>query len=271
MAKMAAEVRVTLDLRERALIDLMRGLAPPVAFEIRNLEVGDALVEAGGNTLVLERKTIADLAASIKDGRYAEQKQRLRALTSGRCDCRVLVVLETPLSYDDERRPTAGVRNSALVSAALGTELRDGIAVLRTDSLKETAHLIRALARRMGKDPGRFFRDDTAATDDDDYRPNVTKTCRRDNLDPATAFRMQLCTVPLISLKTADAIIDAMALGSAAALLRELERPGGLKTLVAVPGVGATIAANVALYFGAKVHEVDVGDVGRYFMRVPAA
>ena len=45
-----------------------------------NLELGDFVIRLdNADFLVFERKTIPDLAASIKDGRYADQKQRLLA------------------------------------------------------------------------------------------------------------------------------------------------------------------------------------------------
>ena len=48
------------------------------------LDVGDVVLKTddGGTALVVERKTWADLASSLTDGRYAEQKARLLAVAA---------------------------------------------------------------------------------------------------------------------------------------------------------------------------------------------
>ena len=47
-------------------------------FELKNLELGDFIIRDNFNNilLIIERKTIEDLLASVKDGRYIEQSQR---------------------------------------------------------------------------------------------------------------------------------------------------------------------------------------------------
>ena len=52
-----------------------------VKIETENMPLGDAGIYAdNGDELVLfERKSLSDLAASIKDGRYSEQSLRLSA------------------------------------------------------------------------------------------------------------------------------------------------------------------------------------------------
>ena len=47
----------------------------------KNLDLGDIIIEYNDIPLIIiERKTIPDLLASIKDGRYKEQKKRIRKL-----------------------------------------------------------------------------------------------------------------------------------------------------------------------------------------------
>ena len=66
---------LTIDRRERALSHALGGI-PHV---IQELPVGDVTChyEADGDNWVAERKTAADLAASIADGRLSEQTARL--------------------------------------------------------------------------------------------------------------------------------------------------------------------------------------------------
>jgi hypothetical protein len=63
-------------MRERDLIPLLENITT------RNLPVGDIWIGLSGEDilpggLIIERKTVADLEASIKDGRYREQRLRL--------------------------------------------------------------------------------------------------------------------------------------------------------------------------------------------------
>ena len=98
---------VTIDYREKELIDLCRlklldeiepeteegkekkkeKIIEKIKLNVENLKLGDIIIshdDGGGNSgnsgnelLLFERKSLNDLAASIKDGRYAEQSFRL--------------------------------------------------------------------------------------------------------------------------------------------------------------------------------------------------
>ena len=63
--------RLVVDQRERQLLGLLPGV------ERATLDVGDILCKyEDGTGWIAERKTASDLAASLKDGRWAEQKDR---------------------------------------------------------------------------------------------------------------------------------------------------------------------------------------------------
>ena len=60
-----------IDCREHALLARMKA-------ESKQMSIGDISIEKDDQTVVLiERKTVADLASSICDGRYKEQQYRL--------------------------------------------------------------------------------------------------------------------------------------------------------------------------------------------------
>ena len=50
-----------------------------ITIEKENLPIGDIIIysDEGEEIAIIERKTLADLAASIRDGRYSEQSYRL--------------------------------------------------------------------------------------------------------------------------------------------------------------------------------------------------
>ena len=70
-------VRVDTNVGETPLFDALQARLGADLVARERLDVGDVVLSAGGDTLLVERKTWVDLASSLTDGRYAEQKARL--------------------------------------------------------------------------------------------------------------------------------------------------------------------------------------------------
>ena len=75
------------DNRERTIIPALTtacGAIDGVEIKTENMPLGDAgIYSDNGEELVLfERKSLTDLAASIKDGRYSEQSMRLASVNT---------------------------------------------------------------------------------------------------------------------------------------------------------------------------------------------
>jgi ERCC4-type nuclease len=73
---------IKLDYRETKLLPLCTAyMSDNSSIQIisENLPLGDAIIcdETGKEKIIIERKSLADLAASIRDGRYNEQGYRL--------------------------------------------------------------------------------------------------------------------------------------------------------------------------------------------------
>ena len=67
---------IDIDCREKDLIQICSLLnINNIPINIKQLHLGDAIIN---NNVIIERKTLTDLAASIKDGRYREQSFRLQ-------------------------------------------------------------------------------------------------------------------------------------------------------------------------------------------------
>lgn len=88
---------------------------------------------------IIERKKCSDLAASIVDGRYSEQKLRLQ-----QCPCRrVTYIVEGDLARQDILSP------AALVTALSTTRVVDGFHVERTASTEATIAYLTHLHRHL--------------------------------------------------------------------------------------------------------------------------
>ena len=126
--------RLVIDKHERALIKLFQ----PDQIEVQTLDVGDVFCEYDdGANWIAERKTAEDLAASIKDGRWDEQKDRL--LKSG---CTLVYIIEGDLRK-------AKFTYDALVGVCVNTTLRDDVYLHRTTDISETKSVIEHLVKKF--------------------------------------------------------------------------------------------------------------------------
>ena len=118
--------------------------------EGRRLDIGDIELRAhrvanpvGTATTVvyIERKTWADFASSICDGRYTEQKQRF--LSTAMPSHRLVYLIESSKVHAFDGN-VSGTRlsNKAVHAAIVKTQLRDNIPVLYTRSVQDAVHLI---------------------------------------------------------------------------------------------------------------------------------
>lgn len=88
-------MNLIIDAREIKLSSLMR-----IPFKSESLPIGDILIESDDHRLLIERKTCEDLKASIKDGRFREQRSRLLSWKTP--NQKVIYIIEGCL--DDDRR-----------------------------------------------------------------------------------------------------------------------------------------------------------------------
>lgn len=134
---------VVIDARERDVIAAATQLQLP--FHVETLPLGDLELRLGNRPLVLlERKTADDLAQSIQDGRWREQKQRLLLLQKQ----------GTRVGYLFEGDFFAPQRNHALpprtlLSAATMAAVRDQLLTLRSLNARETVRTLAVLAERL--------------------------------------------------------------------------------------------------------------------------
>jgi len=138
-----------LDTRESELITLLKDVT------VKALPVGDIwigmeeekMVEGG---LVIERKSIRDLEASILDGRYREQRGRILAFCEEN-KTQPMYILEGSLSSS-----TGRLQKSALMKFVERLVLHYQIPVIQTSSVQETAELIQTLMEQWKEDPTRL-------------------------------------------------------------------------------------------------------------------
>lgn len=169
-----------LDTRESELFDKCKNLIETnkkwnyIQIRSEMLPLGDVLlfdqvvendveaVEANVDCVLVERKTVADLAASIKDGRYDEQSYRLKGLAATTMHSHnILYLIEGAIEntackapewmrkYRQQQQPaattsaaTASIDRHTLFSALLSINHYKGFSVMRTMDCDETAFFL---------------------------------------------------------------------------------------------------------------------------------
>jgi len=105
---------------------------------IERLPLGDYNVD---DTLIVERKTLADFALSVRDGRLFTQVARLTRSTK----VRTCLILEGT----SEQYPRLAIPRPAFQGALISVTLVFGLPVLRSTSPEETADLILYAAQQL--------------------------------------------------------------------------------------------------------------------------
>jgi ERCC4-type nuclease len=119
-----------IDVRESKLIDLIKTKSQFLTYQVASLPIGDIILRhtEGEITyeIILERKCVIDMIASIKDGRYKEQKIRLLSeIVSSSNKVKIAYLLEG--SIDDLRLPQD---KTILIGSVISSTFRDNIPIL---------------------------------------------------------------------------------------------------------------------------------------------
>lgn len=195
------------------------------------MPIGDMSIERGDDDIyvLFERKTLYDLAASIKDGRYKEQSFRLEKTILHNHN--IIYIIEGDLLKYDERR--GGISKTAIQSAMVSLLYHKGFSVYRTMNTDETAAFIVNFADKIqsnstnetGTESGRgfgYYRCKTVTEtetepepvsgkiqgeSDYSYSEVAVKKEKRDFITPKNIGEIMLSNIPGVSPKIAAAIM----------------------------------------------------------------
>ena len=144
--------------------------------------------------LLFERKTITDLQASIKDGRYKNQKASvLSKVTTNQ----FFYIIEGSVKYAKDPKNN---NDKMVQGAVINTMIRDNISFFFTKSVEETCELILSIKKRLTEHPDEYFQVNKIIQEQ-------IVTISRNKIDTSKdCWKYQLCQVPDISEKTAEAI-----------------------------------------------------------------
>ena len=205
-----------------------------------NLPVGDIIIADNlEEKIIIERKTLADLASSIKDGRYNEQSYRLNGIPHHNHN--IIYLIEGDVSkYNIFKSKTD---KNTLYSAMFSINYYKGFSVMRSNSMDESALMLCNMVSKMLKsDKLPYYRNKTiketptvennvitatnlttvenptepvstvepiedAVQNSKDYC-SVVKKIKKDNITVENIGEIMLCQIPGISSVTAIAILS---------------------------------------------------------------
>lgn len=141
---MNSQIILEIDYREKAIIKHIEEYKPDIKYNITNLPIGDFVFKED-NTIsyIIERKTILDLAASITDGRFREQKQRLLE-SIGQPD-KIVYILEG----NKNQKKFGSISKSIIDSSILNLIFRHKYKVLHTLNDLETYDQLLSLYKKI--------------------------------------------------------------------------------------------------------------------------
>lgn len=174
-----------IDYRERECIKYIQENTVTI---VEPLAVGDFCITRDRQIeYIFERKTIPDLAASIIDGRFREQKQRL--LESVIDPSRIIYIIEGSRIHPPHPSHQAPVMKKSVDSAILNLIFKHRYTVLFTNSPQDTMETLYTITK-MSLEP-------TV------YQPKLLKKSK----EPLDVFIAQLSCIPGVSYNIAQAIV----------------------------------------------------------------
>jgi ERCC4-type nuclease len=260
---------IKIDVREPDLLQQINHLTSTIpifknlTIKSEALPIGDIIIaDNSKEKLIIERKSVSDLLASIKDGRYEEQSYRLNGLEQHNHN--IIYLIEGDVSKVNRFKGDNRTEKLTLYSAMFSLNYYKGFSVFRSFSLEETAILICNMAYKLEKESGtkQSFYTNTNSTSkivvpepvvekeetivinegennvneesleqsdksleqsDKDYI-GVIKKVKKDNITADNIDEIMLCQIPGISSVSAIAIIQKFK--SLANLIKEIDTNG---------------------------------------------
>ena len=223
---------IKVDYREAVLLDKINAFLSinkkdHITVTSENLPLGDIIIcdSQGNEKLIIERKTLQDLASSIRDGRYKEQSFRLNECSMHNHN--IVYLIEGNIqNYKPFLFGKSPVDKYALMSSMVSINYYKGFSLYKSNSLDESAEWIIQVAYKLNKEGGNAFymhnenttnttnTADTAntATNEDtdtaDKYSTVMKRTKKNNITPENIGEIILNQIPGVSSSVAIIIME---------------------------------------------------------------
>jgi crossover junction endonuclease MUS81 len=184
---------IIVDNRETKIKEYFTSILGEYNVTYENLDVGDIIIKRQGEIfLVIERKSVVDMAHSIRDGRWREQ--RIRMLQN--YGDKTMYIIEGVI--DEKLDDINNVAHTTLRSSIINLLIRDNIRVYFTRDIQDTITTIQIMYKKLDEI-------ETSRSTNNVYLNNV-KVKKGDNIDPEKCYILQLTHIPGVSMNIAKEI-----------------------------------------------------------------
>jgi len=204
-------MKIFLDDREHQLYHLVHdkntSLDLNLTIEKKTLLLGDVVFvdDNEKEILIVERKSLSDLVASIKDGRYEEQSYRL-IHSSGLYRHHIVYLIEGGMS-----QILNTTEKKMIYSSMMTLQLYKGFSIMKTTSMHETAEWIIYSANKLfsmiKKGHTLWSPENTVTEQVPSNYCSVVKKTKKENVTPENIGEIILCQIPGISSVSAVTIM----------------------------------------------------------------
>jgi len=202
-------MKLKVDFREKRLIELLKAYIiqfglKKIDIEIENLPIGDAIIcdENGNEKLIVERKSLNDLASSIKDGRYVEQSHRL--MNNPVHNHNIVYLIEGNLSNWTNKYK---VKSNTLHSAIFSLNYYKGFSVIKTHDITETAEYLLRMCDKLNREKKKVSYYESGEKTPKNYC-EVVKKVKKENITPENIGEIILSQIPGVSSRTSQIIMN---------------------------------------------------------------
>jgi len=193
---------IKIDFREHDLNTIL--IQSNVKIETCNLPIGDIVIcdDTGKDILMIERKTLNDLASSICDGRYNEQSYRLNQCSLH--NHAIFYLIEGDLRKFQPRSFGRPITKEILISSMTSLSYTKGFSIYRTMDVQETALWILQTTHKLSKLKEPFYYNDS---DSKLSYVDVKHNIKKNNITPDNIGILMLSQIPLVSTTSAKAVL----------------------------------------------------------------
>jgi len=192
---------IKIDNREKDIIEIFKDKGYNI--ELENLDLGDFQfldLSSKEPIIIIERKTYSDLNASIKDGRYKEQKERL--LHSVKKSVRKIILLEGGES------DKLCIAKKILDGVIINTLIRDNIHIYETRNKNASVEFLENIMAQLPKYYDDIQKEIVCGEEKVFMNEFNCKTVKKENLTAEICFRNMFNQIPGVSNSIANVLCN---------------------------------------------------------------
>jgi len=211
-------MKIVFDYREKDIISICESivekeqLSKDITLHTERLDIGDIIIKDDDDKemLIIERKSIADLMSSVKDGRYKEQSLRLNS--SDTHNHNIIYLIEGITSgYGYIENPR--INMNTVYSCMCSLMLYKGFSIIKSSNKIESSNIILKFADKINKDKTSFYYNLSTLSSnsnmklDNELYSSTIKKVKSENINIENIGEIMLIQIPKISANIAHEIM----------------------------------------------------------------